>query len=180
MFKTTIDGKTIEVTFQHQRAAHRGQLTRPKQAYVTRITEGLGERITRVTVTEEIREPVYAVTFCFFDGLSVGVAWCSYGDKKRYSGAIGRRIALRRALHSALRRNGRGDEVVTLERRRVWIDYFLAEFRTIPSYIVEEGLPTEADPPPPSDSDEALHSIQRQHIHIEVINHLNEEERRES
>ena len=154
MFQTTIDSKPVKVEFQHQRAAWYGQLTRP---------EAYKDRIARV--------PVYATCFCFFNELCVGVAFCSYSDQRHYSKEIGRQVALKNALHTALKRSGKTDRSVASERAQVWEDYFRASTRKqkCNPLVIERGIrqwrelgtlevkplsgavpmPTDTDTPPP-------------------------------
>jgi hypothetical protein len=114
MFKTMIEGKEVKVTFQHQRAAHVGQLTRPG-----RLTKDWD--LTRVAV--------YGVSFCFFDDRCVGIAYCSYSDRDRYSKETGRVVSLKNALGGVLERSGKNDIEGKEGRARVWLDYYATKQR---------------------------------------------------
>lgn len=185
MFKTHIDGKEVKVEFQHQRAAYRGQLTRPEVRKVKKKT----------TV---VRVPVYANCFCFFGELCVGLSFCSYSDEKRYSKGIGRQVALKNALKSVLKRSGRKDHDVAEERAQVWEDYFRARKvmgTSIHPLVVERTIRrmqearlrseftmlTEIPAPMPTDSDAPSTSIPwrlggHSMMSDEAIAHLNEED----
>lgn len=112
MFTTKIDNNLIGVVFQHQRAAHVGQLTRP-EIWTTRE----GKIDTK-------RVAVQAVTYVFFNDTCTGVAFCSYADQ--FNREVGRRIALKNALNTVLKRSGKNDRIVAEERAQVWEDYFRA------------------------------------------------------
>lgn len=124
-----------------------------------------------------LRIPVFAVTFCFFGEICVGVAYCSYADEKRYSREIGRRTALKNAMKNALKRNGKEDHIVAKERKEVWEDYVKAratnrinqlkhDYRKRTKLVegarkeglkfLKDGLPTEDPSPMPSDEDKPL------------------------
>jgi len=201
MFKTKIDGKEIKVTFDHQRAAYEGQLTRPESRW--------GKKNGFHTV----RTPVYAITFCFFGDTCVGMGWCSYEDN--FSKEIGRRVALRNALACTLKRSGRTDHDVASERAQVWEDYFragsrknrtnplvigralhrLAQDGLVSGYYIKptwrtdsEAAPSEigmlTDIPVPMPRDADFHDPQLpwelggQGMPDHIINHLNEREER--
>lgn len=177
MFKTMINGKEVKITFQHQRATYKGQLTRPDRM------------ATREMVT--IRKAVYAQCFCFFNSLCMGVAFCSYSDEKRYSKETGRQIALKDALKNTLRRSGKADSSVAAKRAQIWEDYFRTKIKKYVNPLLIErgirrqtaalgrlnGMLTDIPTPMPLDRDETSipwrlggHSA----MNGEVIGHLNE------
>ncbi len=188
MFTTKIDQKEIKVTFQNQKAAHRGQLTRPEVRPIKKPI--LGEYFAN----EIVRVPVYAVCYCFFNGVCVGVAFCSYSDEKRYSKETGRCLALKNAFkESVLLRTGKKDHLVAEERAQVWEDYFFMKKGTMNPMLIErgiqriarrhfqEGLPTNEPVPFPSEKDLNHTSIPwrlggHSAMNDETIAHLNHED----
>lgn len=196
MFKTIINGEQVEVMFDHQRAAYKGQLSRPalRAKKIFQAHNGPKE------IEENIRVAVYAVTFCFINRLTRGVAYCSYADTKRYSKDTGRKMALRHALATVIPRKGKKDIKGAHARLVVWEDYFVHRGRQqvlgftgnlrgildgtcwwlrhtegkITYEFKEDGLLTEVNPPTPTDKDELFQVPFKYSMPDEVINHLNQ------
>lgn len=148
MFKTTINGKQIEVTFSHQKSGPYQEVNSVamlaggetftiyprKRTYV--LCPG-GTQLTRERcVTDKktgrlkfIKTPVFAKTHCYFDDVAVGVAWCSMADMHNFDRHRGRVLALKSALAETIIRHGKNDLLPIRDRSRVWKDFFYVAHR---------------------------------------------------
>lgn len=153
MFTASINGRHTEITFSHQRSSESAPLTRP-------------------TLRSSRREPVFAVTYCNFDGGAKGVAWCSMEDAGRYSKEKGRKVSLAAAIQSVLPRKGKKGRDARL---LVWNAYFAAKaVKRMESTFYTNFRPAISNEPPLQEPE--IHWRLSQPVPDDVIAYLNQED----